>query len=159
MIYSSPAQSTHLALLQITLEAEMESPELEYKYLGSNLDGPLHTWLHGCEILRWFIGLQIRNKMGPGTSDGNCLLIMTHRHLKRQEIWISRKPHIFGGKIGVILQRLWSVSWHFTEGGQTVLIRQQRCKLGPINLHCFMCGRQQSLICPLLVLGKANVKC
>ena len=62
------------------------------------MDDPPSSSRHRCAILRWFIGLHIRNTMGPGKSDGNCLLIMTHRHLKRQEIWISRKPHIFGGK-------------------------------------------------------------
>ena len=63
--------STNLALLQMNLEAEIEKPESEHTELGRTLDGLLNTSLHGYGILRWFIGLQIKNKMGLGKMMGS----------------------------------------------------------------------------------------
>lgn len=77
---------------------EIGKPELEHRNPGRNLDGPLNMSLHSCRILRWLIGLQIRDRLDPGENDRNCLLVITHRHVKREEILISRKPHIYGGK-------------------------------------------------------------
>lgn len=64
--------TANLALLQMKLEAEVGNPESEHTDLGRTLDVLLTISFHGCEILRWFMGLQIRNKMVPGKNDGKC---------------------------------------------------------------------------------------
>lgn len=64
--------TANLARLQMKLEAEVGKPESEHTDPGRALDVVLTLSFHGCEILRWFMGLQIRNKMVPGKNDGKC---------------------------------------------------------------------------------------